>query len=196
MNPKVLTATALIALGFVLFWPSGSSKKVERLYKDGEQLYSTENYEESIAKFEEALIESEKWGVKTAVIDKDFVTLAKYRIAVCYSKLAEDTGDVNYFDQAVAEIEEVWPNAKVRKHMEGLTYLWGHILYKQEKYELAEPKFNELIENYPTVFLLKTLGMLLVNLTTNFRIMMHPVRGLNRYLMVFLTLILKMMHNI
>ena len=73
MNPRVLTATALIALGFVLFWPSGSSKKVERLYKDGEQLYSTENYEESIAKFEEALIESEKWGVKTAVIDKDFV---------------------------------------------------------------------------------------------------------------------------
>ncbi|MEC7866727.1 MAG: tetratricopeptide repeat protein [Candidatus Poribacteria bacterium] len=149
MNPKVLTATALITLGFVLFWPSGSSKKVERLYKDGEQLYSTENYEESIAKFEEALIESEKWGVKTAVIDKDFVTLAKYRISVCYSKLAEDTGDVNYFDQAVATIEEVWPNAKVPKHMEGLTYLWGHVLYKQEKYELAEPKFNELIENYP-----------------------------------------------
>ena len=58
MNPRVLTATALIALGFVLFWPSGSSKKVERLYKDGEQLYSTENYEESIAKFEEALLNS------------------------------------------------------------------------------------------------------------------------------------------
>ena len=149
MNPRVLTATALIALGFVLFWPSGSSKKVERLYKDGEQLYSTENYEESIAKFEEALIESEKWGVKTAVIDKDFVTLAKYKIAVCYSKLAENTGDVNYFDQAVAKIEEVWPNAKVAKHMEGLTYLWGHVLYKQEKYELAEPKFEELIENFP-----------------------------------------------
>ena len=149
MNPRILTATALIALGFVLFWPSGSSKKVERLYKDGERLYSTENYEESIAKFEEALIESEKWGVKTAVIDKDFVTLAKYRIAVCYSKLAENTGDVNYFDQAVDKIEEVWPNAKVAKHMEGLTYLWGHVLYKQEKYELAEPKFNELIENFP-----------------------------------------------
>ena len=27
--------------------------------------------------------------------------------------------------------------------------MWGHVLYKQEKFELAEPKFQALINNYP-----------------------------------------------
>ena len=149
MDPKLLGALGGIALVAILLWPSGSSKKVERLFNEGEQLYGQSDYEDAISKYTEALEESTEWGVKTEVIDKDFPTLAKYKIAVCYSKLAEQTEDVSYYDRALENIEEVAPTATVPKHLEGLTYLWGHVLYKQEKYELAEPKFQALINNYP-----------------------------------------------
>ncbi len=149
MDPKLLGALGGIALVAILLWPSGSSKKVERLFNEGEQLYGQSEFEEAISKYTEALEESTEWGVKTEVIDKDFPTLAKYKIAVCYSKLAEQTEDVSYYDNALENIEEVAPTATVPKHLEGLTYLWGHVLYKQEKYELAEPKFHALINNYP-----------------------------------------------
>ena len=149
MNPKILGVLAGIALAVVLFWPAGSSKKVERLYNEAEQLYSQNDYEGSIEKYEQALEESIKWGVKTEVIDKDFPTLANYKIAVSYSKWAEQSGDITYYDSAVEKIKEVAPKAVVPKHQEGLTYLWGHVLYKQEKFELSEPKFQTLIENFP-----------------------------------------------
>ncbi|MDE0505112.1 MAG: tetratricopeptide repeat protein, partial [Candidatus Poribacteria bacterium] len=149
MDPKLLGALGGIALVAILLWPSGSSKKVERLFNEGEQMYGQSEYEEAISKYTQALEESTEWGVKTEVIDKDFPTLAKYKIAVCYSKLAEQTEDVSYYDNALENIEEVAPTATVPKHLEGLTYLWGHVLYKQEKFELAEPKFQALINNYP-----------------------------------------------
>ena len=149
MNPKTLGILGGVALLAVLFWPSGSSKKVERLYNEAEELFSQADYERAIEGYDEALEESTKWGVKTEVIDRDFHTLAHYKIAVSYSKWAEQTGDVNYYDTAVEFIEKVAANASVPKHQEGLTYLWGHILYKQEKYELSEPKFQALIETFP-----------------------------------------------
>ena len=149
MNPKILGVLAGVALAVVLFWPAGSSKKVERLYNEAEQLYSQNDYEGSTEKYNQALEESVKWGVKTEVIDKDFQTLANYKIAVNYSKWAEQSGDITHYDNAIEQIEKVAPNATVPKHQEGLTYLWGHVLYKQEKFELAEPKFHTLIENFP-----------------------------------------------
>ena len=149
MNNRVLTALAVLALGVVLFWPSGSSKKVESLYKEGEALYAKKDYEGAIEKYKEALEESNKPMVKTEVIDKDFYTLAQFKIAVCWSKMAEDTGDLNHYEEATRIIEEIFPNSVVPRHMEGLTYLWANVLYKQEQYELSEPKFMELIENFP-----------------------------------------------
>ena len=149
MNPRLLGVLGGLALAAVLLWPSGSSKKVERLYNQAEQFYSQNDYEGAIAKYSDALEEAIKWGVKTEVIDKDFQTLANYKIAVSYSKIAEQTGDITYYDNAIEKIEQVAANASVPKHQEGLTYLWGHVLYKQEKYELAEPKFHTLIENFP-----------------------------------------------
>lgn len=149
MDPKLLGVIGGVALVAILFWPSGSSNRVKRLFNEGEQHYGQTDYEEAIATYAEALEESKKWGVKTEVIDKDFPTLAKYKIAVSYSKLAEQSGDVNYYDRALENIEEVAPTATVAKHQEGLTYLWGHVLYKQEKFELAEPKFHALINNFP-----------------------------------------------
>ncbi len=122
---------------------------VEQLFQFAEALYRQANYEGAIGKYTEALEESTKRGVKTEVIDKDFPTLANYKIAVSYSRLAEQSGDVNHYDTAIEYIEKVAPTATIPKHQEGLTYLWGHILYRTEQFELAEPKFTQLIENFP-----------------------------------------------
>lgn len=151
MNPRILGIIGGIALVIALLSPfmMGSSKKVEQLYVTAKELYDQGDYEGSIEKYTEALEESQKRGVKTEVIDKDFTTLANFQIAVCYSRLAEQSGDVNHFETALQYIENVAPTATVAKHQEGLTYLWGHILYRTEQYELAEAKFEQLIANFP-----------------------------------------------
>ena len=151
MNPRILGIIGGLALVVALLSPfmMGSSKKVEQLYNSAEDLYGQADYEGAIAKYTEALEESTKRGVKTEVIDKDFATLANYKIGVCYARLAEQSGDVNHYDTAIEYIEKVAPTATIPKHQEGLTYLWGHILYRTEQFELAEPKFMQLIENFP-----------------------------------------------
>ena len=151
MNPRILGIIGGLALLVALISPfmMGSSKKVEQLFQSAEDLYGQADYEGAIAKYAEALEESTKRGVKTEVIDKDFPTLANYKIAVSYSRLAEQSGDVNHYDTAIEYIEKVAPTATIPKHQEGLTYLWGHILYRTEQFELAEPKFTQLIENFP-----------------------------------------------
>ena len=151
MNPRILGIIGGLALVIALLSPfmMGSSKKVEQLFQSAEDLYGQADFEGAIEKYTEALEESTKRGVKTEVIDKDFPTLANFKIAVCYSRLAEQSGDVNYYDTAIEYIEKVAPTATTPKHQEGLTYLWGHILYRTEQFELAEPKFMQLIENFP-----------------------------------------------
>lgn len=151
MNPRILGIIGGLALIVALLSPfmMGSSKKVEQLFQSAEDLYGQADYEGAIDKYTEALEESTKRGVKTEVIDKDFATLANYKIAVSYSRLAEQSGDVNHYDTAIEYIEKVAPTATIPKHQEGLTYLWGHILYRTEQFELAEPKFTQLIENFP-----------------------------------------------
>ena len=151
MNPRILGVIGGLALIVALISPfmMGSSKKVEELYYAAQALYEQADYEGAIAKYNEALEESKKRGVKTEVIDKDFTTLANFQIAVSYSKLAESSGDVNHYDTALEYVEKVAPNATIPKHQEGLTYLWGHILYKTEQFEVAEAKFHQLIDNFP-----------------------------------------------
>lgn len=151
MNPRFLGIIGGLALIVALISPfmMGSSKKVEQLYNSAESLYGQADYEGAITKYNEALEESKKRGVKTEVIDKDFDTLANFKIAVTYSRLAEQSSDVNHYATALEYIESVAPNATIPKHQEGLTYLWGHILYRTEQYEIAEAKFMQLIENFP-----------------------------------------------
>ena len=151
MNPRILGIIGGLALLVALLSPfmMGSSKKVEQLFQSAEDLYGQADYEGAIDKYAEALEEATKRGVKTEVIDKDFTTLANFRIAVSYSRLADQSGDVNHYDTALEYIEKVAPTATIPKHQEGLTYLWGHILYRTEQFELAEPKFMQLIENFP-----------------------------------------------
>ena len=151
MNERIWGIIGGVALLLALLSPLvlGNSKKVERLFEDAEALYERSDYENAIEKYEAALKESNKLGVKTRHIDEDFDTLVHLKIALCYYELARETRDVNYYHDALAYITKVWSNAYVPKHREELTHLWAEILYKIEDFEQAKAKFTWLIEKFP-----------------------------------------------
>ena len=160
MNSKVIGVIAGIALALVLFrndlmfWNQG---KVEGLYKEAEALYKdarkSEDYSESkylsaIAKYDVAF--SKASNADRELLD-EFNVLVNYKKALCYLEMAEREGPdgVANYDKALDTIEMISPKAKVPGHQEGITYLWGYVLYKREKYAEAEPKLRELIKNFP-----------------------------------------------
>ena len=151
MNEKIWGIIGGVALLLALLSPLvlGNSKKIERLYEDAEALYERSDYKGAIEKYEAALKELNKFGAKTEHIDTDFTTLVNLKITRCYYYLGEKTQDTKYYQDALAHIEEIWFKAHVPTHQEELTYLWAEILYKIEKFDQAESKFNQLIKNFP-----------------------------------------------
>ena len=151
MNERIWGIIGGVALLLALLSPLvlGNSKKVGKLFEDAEALYEHSDYENAIEKYEAALKESNKLGVKTEHIDEDFTTLANLKIALCYYELAEKTQDINYYHDALAHITKIWSNAYVAKHQEELTYLWAEVLYKIEDFEQAKAKFAWLVEKSP-----------------------------------------------
>jgi len=84
----VAILAGLFLVGSLLI-PGGSSVNVKKLYEEAEKAFQENKYQEAIAKYEEAMLEGEKWGADTGVIDEDFESNAKFKIAVCYSRLGE-----------------------------------------------------------------------------------------------------------
>ena len=151
MNARIWGIIGGVALVLALLSPLvlGSSQKVEQLFEDAEMLYERADYEDAIAKYKEALKESQKFGARTETIDKNFTTLANLKIAQCYYELAEDSSDVRHYQSTLRHIKEVVLDAQVVKHKEELTYLWAETLYKIGKRDQAKSKFSWLIEKFP-----------------------------------------------
>ena len=91
MNSRIWGIIGGLALVLALLSPYilGSSKKVEQIFEAAETLYEQNNYEGAIAKYNEALKESNKLRAKTETIDEDFITFVNFKIAISYVKLAE-----------------------------------------------------------------------------------------------------------
>lgn len=147
----VAISTVILVSVFCLSTTTLAEKPVniEQLYKNANDLYDQKNYTGAIELYTQALEESKKPGVRTEMIDMDFYTFINYRIAVTYSRLAEQTNNTNHYIHAIQHIEKVAPTAMIPKHKEGLTYLWGHILYRIQQYEPAEEKYKQLLVNFP-----------------------------------------------
>ena len=145
---KILGITGGIGLLMLFLWPSQGPKKTGRLYNKAEDLYQSSRYSEAISMYEQALEEGKKHPDEAKWIDQDFSILIKYKIAVCYCRWAAQ-GDISLYTEAESIVKAIYPTATVPKHREGITYLWGYILFKQGRYEEADPKFRELIENFP-----------------------------------------------
>ncbi len=145
----IITVILVTSFHFCTTTIADNSVDLMQLYHTADELYGQANYEDALTKYQEALQESKKEGVETSHIDKDFTTLANFKIAVTYSRLAEQTGNVNHYNTALQHIKKVAPTASVPQHQQAITYLWGHILYRTGQYEHAEEKFLQLIDNFP-----------------------------------------------
>jgi len=127
---------------------SGQKGKIRALYEEGEELYEQMKYKDAIARFKALEMADETPDALN--FDSDFHNLARYKLALCYFKLAEQREYLNLYNESLRYAELVSQNAKVDEYKEKGIFLWGRILFKTERYDEAETKFSELIETYPT----------------------------------------------
>lgn len=146
---KIVAVLAGLVLIASLLMPSGSSMNVRKLYEEAEQAREEKRYNDAIVKYEEAMVEGEKWGADTLVIDEDFESLAKYKIAVCYAELGKQLEDLTMYEKSLGYIPDLYEKATKEMVREALIFLWGQNFYELEQYEEAEPKFRELLNDYP-----------------------------------------------
>ena len=149
MKLKIVAILAGLFLVAAMLIPGGSSVNVKNLYEEAEKAFQEKKYQEAIDKYTLALTEGEKWGADTSVIDEDFDSLAKYKIAVCYAELGKQLEDPTMYEKSLEYIPSIYQVTKVDKIREGVIFLWGHDYYELKQYEEAEPKFRELLNDYP-----------------------------------------------
>ena len=89
MDKKIWGIIGGLVLVLALLSPFvlGSTKKVERIFEDAEELYEQGQYEDAIAKYNKVLKEAKKVGVKIETIDADFIARVNYKIACCLKLL-------------------------------------------------------------------------------------------------------------
>lgn len=118
------------------------------LYKDvydAESLRYEGKYRAAIAKYEQVAKKFPHFPDDTKIINVEFLTLLNYGIAFCYAKLGETEGDVSLYLKAEAAVKESYQTAILPSNQTEPLYLWGYILFKQERYEEARAKFETLL---------------------------------------------------
>ncbi|MDQ1327523.1 MAG: hypothetical protein QG641_806, partial [Candidatus Poribacteria bacterium] len=129
--------------------PGGSSVNVKNIYDEAEKAYAEKKYQVAIDQYNLAMEEGKKFGANTTVIDEDFDSLAKFKIATAYHELGKQLGDTTKYEESLKLCPDIYQQTKTAKVKEGIIFLWGVNLYELERYEEAEPKFRELVNDYP-----------------------------------------------
>ena len=135
MKLKIAAILAGVFLVAAMLIPGGSSVNVKKLYEEAEKALQEGKYQEAIDKYALAMEEGEKWGADPSVIDEDFDSLAKYKIAVCYAELGKQMEDPAMYEKSLGYIPEIYEKARVDMVREGVIFLWGSIYYRLEQYE-------------------------------------------------------------
>ena len=175
----ILSIVGMLILAFTLSSCAllfSTAEQVENIFLDAEASYRAGSYNAAIEKYQTTLKEFRKPGVALGVrphINKNFPTLINYRIAVCYSKLAEQSENserfyskaIEYAEKAAMLPFETKSNAHTPTNYNYTIYenstipyenykaqsyqLWGELLYITGKFELAIKKFSEFIAYFP-----------------------------------------------
>jgi tetratricopeptide (TPR) repeat protein len=149
MKLKIIAILAGLFLIGTFFMPGGSSVNVKNIYDEAEKAYAEKKYQVAIEQYNLAIEEGKKFGANTTVIDEDFDSLAKFKIATAYHELGKQLGDATKYEESLKLCPEIYQQTKTAKVKEGIIFLWGVNLYELERYEEAEPKFRELVNDYP-----------------------------------------------
>ncbi len=129
--------------------PTNSNEHFISYYEKAEEAFSMKRYQEAIDNYTKALEEAKKPGVNADALDSDFENLAKYKIAVCYTEIANQTQDSAIYDKALEIIPQVYKSTSTAKIKESVLFLEAKIYYDLKQYEEAEAKFKELVSDYP-----------------------------------------------
>ena len=113
------------------------------LYSEAEDQRYDGEYRAAVEKYEQAFKIRPQ---STKVIDVSFLALFKYRIAFCYTKLAEAEENVPLYVKAEAAARESYETAIHPSDQANILYLWGYILFQQGRYEEASAKYEAAIE--------------------------------------------------
>jgi tetratricopeptide (TPR) repeat protein len=138
-------------LGCGCLYPSTPTPQSPNLYTDiykAEYLQYTDKYRAAIAEYEQALKKLPRSPTDTKVMNVSFPTFLKYHIAFCYAKLAEANRDVSLYVKAETAARESYKTAILPSDQADALYLWGYILFKQQRYEEARAKYEEIIERF------------------------------------------------
>ena len=138
------------------------------LYREADDLLHKGEYTAAVKKYEQAFKIRPR---RTKVIDVSYVAQLKYRIALCYAKLAEAEDEVSLYLKAEAAVRESYQTAILQDEQIHSLYLWGYILFKQARYEEARAKYEEAIEIFlpegessSVILALYTLGIVYLEL--------------------------------
>ena len=138
-------------LGCGCLYPSTSTPQSPNLYADvskAENLQYSNKYRAAIAKYEQALRKLPRFPADTKVVNVSFPTFFKYHIAFCYVKLAEAEKDVSLYVKAETAARESYETAILPSDQADALYLWGYVLFKQERYGEASAKYEKIIERF------------------------------------------------
>lgn len=138
-------------LGCGCLYPFTPTPQSPNLYADvykAEHLQYSDKYRAAIVKYEQAAKKLPRFPTDTKVVNVSFLTFLKYHIAFCYTKLAAVESDVSLYFKAETAVRESYETAIHPSDQADALYLWGYILFKQERYEEARAKYEEIIERF------------------------------------------------
>ena len=132
------------------------SNLVKNLFLQAEDSYHQKDYLTAIKKYKAVVKEPEKYGkinfTRLPNVGENFptLTLINFRIASCYSKLAEQSNDSKIlYSRAIAYVQLAATPITNNKYKPESYFFWGVLLHKSGKPEQAIQKFNEFVRHFP-----------------------------------------------
>ena len=141
MDTKIWGIIGGVVLLLALLSPFvlSSSKKVERIFEDAEMAYEERRYEDALERYDKALKESKKLGVKTDTIVPEFQAYIHYKIAQCEQQL----GNVNV---ALEHYRKVIVNFPESRYVTDSYVGRGDLYFDREDYEAASEEYKRALE--------------------------------------------------
>ncbi len=141
MDKKIWGIIGGIALALALLSPLvlGSTKKVKEVFEEAETSYKEARYEDALERYNKALEESKKFGVKTDTIVPDFQAYIHYKIAQCEQQLGNSSVALQRYRAVILNFPEsrYVPDSYVGR---------GDIYFDQTEYDAAIEEYKRALE--------------------------------------------------
>ena len=141
MDTKIWGIIGGVALVLALLSPFvlGSSKKVERIFEDAETSYKEKRYKHALEKYNKALEESKKFGVKTDTIVPEFQAYIHYKIVQCEQQLGNSNVALQRYREVIVNFPESQyvPDSYIGR---------GDIYFDRKEYDAALEEYKRALE--------------------------------------------------